>query len=123
MKFHPSRDAKEIPRGKQTTSPPSEPSEPIKKENNKRKRSFPDDFQVSDELRTWARDKGLRSPDEELAAFRDYHLSKGTLFQDWMAAFRTWLRNNMKFNGNKNTKRSTYNSVKAEAGKYAKFGS
>ncbi len=33
----------------------------------------------------------------ELAAFRDHHSAKGTRFVDWNAAFRTWLRNSVKF--------------------------
>lgn len=30
-------------------------------------------------------------------AFRDHHLARGTLFKDWQAAFRTWIRNEKKF--------------------------
>lgn len=35
--------------------------------------------------------------DHEAAAFRDYHLQKGTAFKDWDAGWRTWLRNSRKF--------------------------
>jgi len=35
---------------------------------------------------------------QELTAFRDHHSAKGTRFVDWNAAFRTWLRNAVKFN-------------------------
>ncbi len=31
------------------------------------------------------------------ARFRDHHLSKGSRFKDWDAAFRTWIRNELKF--------------------------
>lgn len=34
----------------------------------------------------------------EAAAFRDHHSAKGSRFVDWNAAFRTWLRNAVKFN-------------------------
>jgi hypothetical protein len=30
-------------------------------------------------------------------AFRDHHLSKGSTFKDWSAAWRTWCRNEIKF--------------------------
>ena len=31
--------------------------------------------------------------DDEVEAFRNYHLAKGSVMKDWDAAFRTWLRN------------------------------
>lgn len=33
----------------------------------------------------------------ELANFLDHHTARGTVFKDWQAAFRTWLRNAVKF--------------------------
>ena len=33
--------------------------------------------------------------------FKDYHISKGSSFKCWDAAWRTWLRNSLKFNSNK----------------------
>ena len=36
-------------------------------------------------------------PVREAAAFRDHHSAKGTRFVDWNAAFRTWLRNAVRF--------------------------
>jgi len=35
--------------------------------------------------------------ESELEAFRDHHLSKGSSFKDWDAAFRTWARNASKW--------------------------
>lgn len=35
---------------------------------------------------------GFGDLERELAAFRDYHVAKGSVFVDWHAAFRTWLR-------------------------------
>jgi hypothetical protein len=32
-------------------------------------------------------------------AFVDYHLAKGSIFKSWDAAWRTWIRNDIKFNG------------------------
>lgn len=36
-------------------------------------------------------------PASEAAHFRDHHEARGTLFKDWDAGFRTWLRNGAKF--------------------------
>ena len=36
-------------------------------------------------------------PTREAAAFRDHHSAKGSRFVDWNAAFRTWLRNAVRF--------------------------
>ncbi|CAN7188540.1 helix-turn-helix domain-containing protein [Acidovorax sp. LjRoot117] len=33
----------------------------------------------------------------ELATFVDHHTARGTVFRDWQAGFRTWLRNAVKF--------------------------
>lgn len=49
----------------------------------------------SDEL-ALARDLRV-DPSRELAAFRDHHAARGSRFVDWNAAFRTWLRNAVKF--------------------------
>jgi hypothetical protein len=57
------------------------------------------DFTVTDALRAWCIEKGVRSdPDQEAPKFVDHHLSKGSLMIDWSAAFRTWMRNADKFN-------------------------
>jgi hypothetical protein len=36
---------------------------------------------------------------EMFLAFVDYHLAKGSIFKSWDAAWRTWIRNDIKFNG------------------------
>ena len=36
----------------------------------------------------------------ELANFLDHHTARGTVFKDWQAGFRTWLRNAVKFSSN-----------------------
>ena len=40
-------------------------------------------------------------PDREFEAFSDHHRSKGSVMADWLAAWRTWLRNAEKFGGAK----------------------
>lgn len=42
--------------------------------------------------------------DNEIQAFIDFHISKGTLFLDFDRALRTWCRNAIKFNPPKKTK-------------------
>lgn len=58
------------------------------------------DYKFNDQHRSLARSLGV-SADVELGAFTDYHKSKGSVFKDWDAAFRTWLRNAAKFNAGK----------------------
>jgi len=36
---------------------------------------------------------------ELFLAFVDYHLAKGSIFKNWEAAWRNWIRNDIKFNG------------------------
>lgn len=55
---------------------------------------FPEDFQPNEaDLSAGAalgdKPEAVRS---EVIRFRDHHVAKGTLFKDWHAAFRTWLR-------------------------------
>jgi len=76
-----------------------EPKEP-KGSSRPRSRStqIPDDFAVSDDMRRWASDKGIRSNlGEETEKFVDYYRSKGDCRIDWVAAWRNWLRNADKF--------------------------
>ena len=72
-------------------APPTKPSD-----SEKRKRRIPADWQPSERERTTAREKGLDC-DAEAAHFRDHHTAKGESMLDWDAAFRTWLRNAVKF--------------------------
>jgi len=91
------------------SAPPSEPSEPnlteeegIKREeemNAKKRTPLPDDFKATEQVFELALKNGWPDPGKEIEAFKDYHLSKGSLMADWDAAFRTWLRNAQKFSG------------------------
>ena len=106
--------------------------EPVKKLNSlkptlkpnkniNRPTALPDDFKVTEGMRQWASKNGLPSPDGELEAFRDYHLARGTTWKDWNAAFRTWMRNSVKYGGPKTLDRS-YPRIAAKEGKYARLG-
>jgi uncharacterized protein YdaU (DUF1376 family) len=63
----------------------------------KRASIFPDGFEPDERAQTLAASYGL-NPYKEVAAFRDHHTAKGSVFKDWQAAFRTWLRNSLRFN-------------------------
>jgi hypothetical protein len=62
-----------------------------------RKSRFPAYFEVNPRIMELAKQNNWPDPWEELEAFRDHHLAKGSLFVDWEAAFRTWLRNAAKY--------------------------
>lgn len=70
----------------------------VSAEKAKRKRGtqIPDGWSPRLEERARARDAGLDC-DAEVEAFRDHHKSRGNAFLDWDAAFRTWIRNGLKF--------------------------
>jgi hypothetical protein len=84
----------------QTPTPEPEPNPAPKvaaKPKTKRKTQFPDDFVFTEDMRDWptsqrAVQQGAKLEDE-FEKFRDWHTAKGSIMQDWRAAFRTWLRN------------------------------
>ena len=53
---------------------------------------LPDDFGISDQVRTWAEKKGFDRLEEHLEAFRDYAQARGRKYVDWDAAFRKAIR-------------------------------
>lgn len=57
---------------------------------------IPPDFQFDERAELLAKSYGL-NPHKEQAAFRDFFTAKGTVYKDWQAAFRNWLRNSVKF--------------------------
>lgn len=57
---------------------------------------LPEGFAFNERAEEMAKGYGL-NVHKEFAAFRDHHVAKGTIFKDWQAAFRTWLRNAVKF--------------------------
>jgi hypothetical protein len=78
---------------------PNQPKYP-KKDTYKsaHKCAYPTDFAITEEIRKWALKNCLPDPDLQLEAFRDFHISKGSRFASWPAAFRTWMRNAVRFN-------------------------
>lgn len=57
---------------------------------------MPDGWAPRSEELALARELGVDAT-KEAAGFRDHHSARGSRFVDWNAAFRTWLRNAVKF--------------------------
>lgn len=66
------------------------------KTTTKRKTVFPENFTPDQTAIDMANETGV-SIASELPAFTDHHTANGSSFLDWQAAFRTWLRNSVKF--------------------------
>lgn len=92
--FIPAEAGKEKSQGK-TSGPP------------KRAIQLPEDFVPDATCVELAVSLG-RSASAELPAFADFHRSKGSTFKDWQSAFRTWLRNSVKFGSPASTTASTH---------------
>jgi hypothetical protein len=73
-----------------------------KESKPKRSRQLPEDWSPADGVLESFADKypGLDFHDE-VEAFRNHHLAKGSVMKDWDAAFRTWLRNAKRWNSPK----------------------
>lgn len=65
------------------------------------RRGLPDDFEVSQTMRDWAKTK-VPEVDVDAATeeFRDYYLANGRQMANWIAAWRNWLRRALHFNNN-----------------------
>ena len=59
----------------------------------------PDSFDVTEAMSVWAVEQGLPAARvmPETAQFLDRHRAKGDTFSDWVSAWRTWIRNAVKF--------------------------
>lgn len=62
---------------------------------------IPDDWKLNGGESMYAADQGFQVPkiNAMAEAFSDHHRAKGSKFVDWSAAWRTWVRNEIKFNG------------------------
>lgn len=88
-------------------SEPSEPKKNPKKDSSKRgsprsrktnpQTGYPDDFKITEGLRSWCLTESVTDPETYLEPFRDYHIAKGSRFADWPAAFRNWIRRRDRF--------------------------
>lgn len=68
------------------------------KESKKRKNHLPENFTITPLMTQWAEKNapGI-DPVSETEKFKDYHTAKGSTFADWVAAWRTWMRNAASF--------------------------
>jgi hypothetical protein len=58
-------------------------------------------------MRSWAQEHVPRAHVErETEQFLDYHRAKGSVFKDWIAAWRTWMRNAARFQAQRPTSRA-----------------
>lgn len=68
----------------------------------KKSTPVPDSFPLTDEMICWAQGQGLNGNIQSVTdSFLDHHRAKGSKFIDWVAAWRTWIRNEVKFSGAK----------------------
>lgn len=77
-------------------------SKPVAKRRRQTQQTgCPEIFEPSDSMKEWASnaDSSLNLK-VETEKFLDYHKAKGSSFADWDAAWRTWIRNAVKFNSN-----------------------
>ena len=83
----------------------------VKKDKNKEattgrgsRHKLPPDFILSEELIAFAQKQGINgSVETTFDQFCDYHRAKGDTMLDWTAAWRTWVRNEIKFSKGKIT--------------------
>lgn len=59
----------------------------------------PDSFEITEQLWTWATEKGVLHEriETETEKFLNHHKAKGSLFSDWTAAWRKWMGNVVDF--------------------------
>ena len=58
----------------------------------------PENFCLTPEMERFAKENRVADIRQEFEAFLDFHRSKASKFADWIAAWRTWVRNCQKFN-------------------------
>lgn len=66
---------------------------------SRKRTSLPSPFPLNETMRAFAASKGLDPPRiaREFEKFCDFHRSKGSLFVDWQAAWRTWVGNAVEY--------------------------
>lgn len=91
------KDLEEPPRSHTDTD--TEEKEEPNGSSKKRRSRLPEDWRLPKEWGEYALAKGIDevSVRREAVQFADHHRSKGNLMVDWKAAWRTWVRNSIKF--------------------------
>lgn len=54
-------------------------------------------FEITGAMRAWAAENEFSNLESETEKFLDFHEAKGSLFKNWEAAWRTWMRNSLNF--------------------------
>ncbi len=67
------------------------------KKVEKQETQVPDDFVANATAINLAKELNV-SLNDEFPKFIDFHKAKGSVYKDWDAALRTWIRNSVKFN-------------------------
>jgi hypothetical protein len=69
--------------------------------------SVPEIFPLTEAMRAWAQAHmpGV-NVERETEQFLDYHRAKGSVFKDWIAAWRTWMRKAVSFQEQRATSRA-----------------
>lgn len=75
-----------------------DPEKPAAKAKGSRGQHLPETWKPNDQHLGFVVANGLVGS-VELEQFRDHHIARGTVMKDWDAAFRTWLRNAVKYAG------------------------
>ena len=81
-----------------------------KRPRAKKSTSLPDDFCLTGEMAEWAQQNNITiNLTTETEKFKDHHTAKGSVYKDWTAAWRTWIRKAQEWTGNNNGQgRHTY---------------
>lgn len=92
------------------TEPKVEPKVNPKQGELRKRTRAPDSIPITDLMRGWASKNHVTvNLDSETETMLDYHRGKGNLQADWIATWRTWMRNSIRFakpvssNGNGST--------------------
>lgn len=90
------------PRGTFKESHHPDPTRPDPYKKARQRTSAPLTFSVDNQIQQWAKDHGFEGLDlkAETEKFLDWHRAKGSLFKDWNAAWRSWIRKAAEFNPN-----------------------
>ena len=71
---------------------------PPKPKKPNRPSGVPDEFLVDQRMLDWLAQNQITTDwRTETSNFLDYHRAKGSKMADWVAGWRTWMRNSMKF--------------------------
>ncbi len=62
---------------------------------------WPEGFELTESMKAYSLKKGVKNPDDEFEAFRNWADQNEKTFRDWPAAWRTRCDNYLQFSGNK----------------------